>query len=79
MTDTGVGTDRRLEREVAAGTSIAASLLLLTVGALSLLEGVSAVGRDEIFVPGPDHVYGWDRTEWGRLHTSMSADRSLPC
>ncbi|UGT61914.1 DUF7144 family membrane protein [Nocardia asteroides] len=68
MTSTSVGTDHRLRQEVAAGTSIAASLLLLTVGALSLLEGVSAVGRDEIFVPGPDYVYGWDLTEWGWVH-----------
>ncbi|MFC8525862.1 hypothetical protein [Nocardia sp. NPDC057227] len=68
MTSTSVETDHRLRQEVAAGTSIAASLLLLTVGALSLLEGISAVGRDEIFVPGPDYVYGWDLTEWGWVH-----------
>ncbi|MFI2228526.1 DUF7144 family membrane protein [Nocardia testacea] len=53
---------------VAAGTSIAAAILLLTVGALSVLEGIAAVAEDELFVVGVNYTYEFDITTWGWIH-----------
>ncbi|MBB5916252.1 hypothetical protein BJY24_005164 [Nocardia transvalensis] len=53
---------------VAAGTSIGAAILLLTVGVLSLFQGISAVAKDELFVVGVDYVYKFDITTWGWIH-----------
>ncbi|MEV0360216.1 hypothetical protein AB0H71_29585 [Nocardia sp. NPDC050697] len=67
-TDTDIERDHSLRQGLAAGTSIGAAILLLTVGALSLLEGISAVLEDEIFVAGPEYVYAFDVTTWGWIH-----------
>ncbi|WP_227978990.1 DUF7144 family membrane protein [Nocardia spumae] len=53
---------------IAAGTSIAAAILLITVGVLSILEGISAVANDDLFVVGVDYVYKFDTTTWGWIH-----------
>ncbi|MFC8043905.1 hypothetical protein [Nocardia sp. NPDC057353] len=65
---TEIEKDHSLRQGLAAGTSIGASILLLTVGALSLLEGISAVAEDELFVVGPEYVYAFDVTTWGWIH-----------
>ncbi|MFF0456308.1 hypothetical protein [Nocardia africana] len=53
---------------IAAGTSIGAAILLVTVGVLSILEGISAVANDKLFVVGVDYVYQFDTTPWGWIH-----------
>ncbi|MBF6173834.1 DUF7144 family membrane protein [Nocardia blacklockiae] len=53
---------------LAAGTSIGAGILLVTVGVLSLFEGISAVVNDDLFVVGVDYVYKFDITTWGWIH-----------
>ncbi|NKY85476.1 DUF7144 family membrane protein [Nocardia veterana] len=53
---------------IAAGTSIGAAILLITVGVLSILEGISAVANDKLFVAGIDYVYEFDTTTWGWIH-----------
>src|SRR5689334_10738321 len=53
---------------IAAGTSIGAAILLVTVGVLSILEGISAVANDNLFVVGIDYVYQFDTTTWGWIH-----------
>ncbi|RDI49948.1 DUF7144 family membrane protein [Nocardia mexicana] len=53
---------------LAAGTSIGAAILLITVGILSLFEGISAVAKDELFVVGVEYVYKFDITTWGWIH-----------
>ena len=65
--------DGPLRQGFAAGVSIGASILLLTVGALSVLEGISAVARDELFVVGIDYVYEFDITTWGWIHIVLGA------
>ncbi|WP_328393102.1 DUF7144 family membrane protein [Nocardia sp. NBC_00416] len=62
-----------LRQGVAAGTSIAAAILLLTVGVLSVLEGIAAVAEDELFVVGVDYVYEFDVTTWGWIHIVLGA------
>ncbi len=53
---------------IAAGTSIGAAILLVTVGVLSILEGISAVANDKLFVAGVDYIYQFDTTTWGWIH-----------
>ncbi|MFJ1455422.1 hypothetical protein [Nocardia wallacei] len=56
---------------VAAGTSIGAATLLITVGLLSLFQGISAVVDDDLFVVGVDYVYKFDVTTWGWIHIAL--------
>ena len=67
------GGNTPLRQGVAAGTSIAAAILLLTVGVLSVLEGIAAVANDELFVVGVDYVYEFDITTWGWIHIVLGA------
>ncbi|WP_280419670.1 DUF7144 family membrane protein [Nocardia carnea] len=62
-----------LRQGFAAGAAIGASILLLTVGVLSVLEGIAAVARDELFVVGIDYVYEFDITTWGWIHIVLGA------
>src|SRR6476646_3291003 len=52
----------------ASGTSVVAAILLLVVGLVSLLQGISAVAEDEVFVVGIEYVYKFDLTTWGWIH-----------
>ncbi|MCX5043538.1 hypothetical protein OG921_10210 [Aldersonia sp. NBC_00410] len=52
----------------AGGTSLVAGVLLLVVGLVSVLQGISAVASDEIFVKGIDYIYKFDTTAWGWIH-----------
>ncbi|MGW1741930.1 DUF7144 family membrane protein [Nocardia sp. NPDC001965] len=71
MAGTSGHTPRR--QGVAAGTSIAAAILLLTVGVLSVLEGIAAVAEDELFVVGVNYTYEFDITTWGWIHIVLGA------
>nr|WP_051133207.1 hypothetical protein [Nocardia paucivorans] len=53
---------------MAFGGTIAAAALLLTVGVVNLLQGISAVVEDDIFVVGPQYTYNLDLTGWGWIH-----------
>jgi hypothetical protein len=59
---------RPVRQGVAAVTSIAAAVLLLSSGVLSILEGISAVAEDDLFVVGPDYAYKFNTTAWGWIH-----------
>ncbi|MFC8043238.1 hypothetical protein [Nocardia sp. NPDC057353] len=60
------GYDRNpVKQGVAAGTTIAAAMLLLTVSVLAVFHGISALAADEIFVAGPEYTYQLDVTTWG--------------
>ncbi|MFC9787657.1 hypothetical protein [Rhodococcus sp. NPDC127528] len=56
------------KQQVAAGTSIGAAILLVTVGVLQVLQGIAAVGNDEVFTVGVDYTYELDLTVWGWIH-----------
>lgn len=53
----------------AAGTTFAAAILLLTVSILTVLQGISAISKDELFVVGPEYIYKFDLTTWGWIVT----------
>lgn len=52
----------------AAGTTIAAAIILMTVGVLQIFQGISALADDNFFVVGPEYVYQFDLTAWGWIH-----------
>ncbi|WP_405182386.1 acetyltransferase [Nocardia sp. NBC_01377] len=56
------------QQSVAAGISITAAFMLLILGAVSILEGISALVDDEFYVAGIDYVYRFDTTTWGWIH-----------
>ncbi|MFC4602568.1 DUF7144 family membrane protein [Rhodococcus kronopolitis] len=56
------------KQKVAARTSIGAAVLFVTVGILQVLQGIAAVGGDELFVVGADYTYEFDLTVWGWTH-----------
>lgn len=53
---------------VAAGTSIAAAVILVTIGALEVFQGIHAIAKDEVFVVGIEYLYKFDLTSWGWIH-----------
>ncbi|MCC3331538.1 DUF7144 family membrane protein [Nocardia abscessus] len=62
-------TDQRsVGQAVAAGTSIGAAILLMAVGILSILEGISAIAKDEVLVATPGYTYQFNTTSWGWIH-----------
>ncbi|MFE6926208.1 hypothetical protein ACFVAV_34715 [Nocardia sp. NPDC057663] len=58
---------------IAAGTSIGAGILLAVVGVLQILEGISAVAKDDLIVVGPEYLYQFDLTSWGWWHIVFGA------
>ncbi|MEV0297462.1 hypothetical protein [Nocardia sp. NPDC050710] len=60
--------DSRVKQGVAMGTSLGAATLLITVGVLQFLQGISAVAKDQVIVVGIEYVYKFDVTAWGWIH-----------
>lgn len=60
--------DGSVKQGFAAGTSIAAAILLVTVGLLQIFQGISAVAKDNVLVFGPEYTYSFDVTTWGWIH-----------
>ncbi|QHE70913.1 DUF7144 family membrane protein [Rhodococcus sp. WAY2] len=52
----------------AAGTSMAAAVIMVTVGIIQFFQGIAAVAEDEVFVSGINYVYKFDLTTWGWIH-----------
>jgi hypothetical protein len=47
------------------------AVMLITVGALQILEGIAAVLQDHIFVAGPRYAYALNVQTWGWIHLVM--------
>ncbi|WP_189026994.1 DUF7144 family membrane protein [Nocardia rhizosphaerihabitans] len=58
---------------VAEGISIAAAFMLVTLAAVSILQGISAIVDDELYVAGIEYVYKFDTTTWGWIHVVLGA------
>jgi hypothetical protein len=67
MSDASRG-QHSVRQGIAAGTSIAAAILLFVVGVLSVLEGISGIAADRLLVVGADYVYKLDTRSWGWIH-----------
>lgn len=57
----------------AAGASIGAAIIMVTVGIIQFLQGIAAVAENEVFVVGVAYVYEFDLTTWGWIHIVLGA------
>lgn len=53
---------------VALGGAIAASIVLLTAGVLSIFQGIAAVAKDDLLVVGYNYTYEFSVATWGWIH-----------
>ncbi|MFW0786551.1 hypothetical protein AAFP35_18810 [Gordonia sp. CPCC 206044] len=60
--------DHPVQQGFAGVTTIAAAVLLLVGGIIGVLQGISAVADDKLFVVGAEYVYKLDLTTWGWIH-----------
>ena len=57
----------------AFGISIFAGVLLATLGAFEILQGLSAVLKDNVYVSGLNYVFEVNLTTWGWVHMLLGA------
>ena len=57
----------------AYGIAAFAGVLLAMMGLFQILQGLSAVLEDTVFVRSPDYVYSIDLTGWGWIHMLLGA------
>jgi hypothetical protein len=57
----------------AFGVSIFAGVLLATIGGFHLLQGISAVAKDDVYVKGVDYTWAIDLTTWGWITILLGA------
>ncbi|MDH6290591.1 hypothetical protein ACNJ7E_17560 [Rhodococcus sp. NM-2] len=57
-----------VKQGIAAGTSIGAAIIMVTVGIIHLFQGIAAVAENEVFVAGLNYIYKFDLTTWGWIH-----------
>lgn len=65
------------ERAWAEGIAIFAGAMLATLGVLQLLQGLSAVANDDLFVRTGSYVLDVDLTAWGWAHMLVGAVAAL--
>ena len=52
----------------AYGVTIFAGVMLVTLACFQILQGLSAVLKDDVFVVGVEYAYKIDLTGWGWIH-----------
>ncbi|MBT2267154.1 DUF7144 family membrane protein [Rhodococcus erythropolis] len=60
--------DSLVKQGVAKGSALGGAVLLVTVGVLEILQGISAISDDDVTVVGPEYTYQFDLTSWGWIH-----------
>lgn len=68
MTDTSPQENRPARQVVAGSATFAAAALILTSALLTILQGVSALGADDLLVVGEgdvEYIYEFNTTVWG--------------
>lgn len=68
MTDTAPQEHRPAKQVVAGSATFAAAALILTSALLTILQGISALGADDLVVVGQgdaDYIYEFNTTVWG--------------
>ena len=58
---------------LAASVSIFAGVMLVMTGAFQMLQGLSAILEDTIFVSGLEYTFEIDVTTWGWIHLVLGA------
>ena len=57
----------------AYGIAVFAGVLLATLGCFQILQGLSAVLKDDVYLKGIDYVYKIDLTTWGWVAMLLGA------
>ncbi|RZL75464.1 MAG: hypothetical protein EOP32_31400 [Rhodococcus sp. (in: high G+C Gram-positive bacteria)] len=60
--------DSSVKQGVAAGTSMGAAIVMVTVGIIQFFQGIAAVAENEVFVVGVQYTFKFDLTVWGWIH-----------
>jgi hypothetical protein len=68
MTTTPSGSPQDKTRARASMLTDFAGVMLLVLSAFQILEGITAVAEDDIFVRGISYVYNVDVSTWGWIH-----------
>jgi hypothetical protein len=58
---------------IAYSVALFAAAMLAVVGVVQVLEGISAVAKDSIYVAGVKYSYEIDVTTWGWIHIVIGA------
>ena len=53
---------------VVAGITGFAGVMLMTVAIFQILEGISAIANDKLYIRGLNYAYQFDVTTWGWIH-----------
>ncbi|MFC1403504.1 MULTISPECIES: hypothetical protein [Streptacidiphilus] len=61
----------RRRSPLAAGAAVFAAVLMLCNGTISILQGITGIAKDDLFVATPRYVYRFDLTTWGWLHLAL--------
>ncbi|MGB7239390.1 MAG: hypothetical protein WBD41_25845 [Rhodococcus sp. (in: high G+C Gram-positive bacteria)] len=62
------GTTGSGHQGLAFGGAIAASIILLTAGILSIFQGIAAIAKDDLLVVGYNYTYEFSVETWGWVH-----------
>ncbi|MFF5705437.1 hypothetical protein ACFY7H_23485 [Streptomyces sp. NPDC012794] len=57
----------------AGGGAAFAGVLMAVSGLFSVLEGIAALARDEVYLPVGDYTFRFDLTAWGWIHLVLGA------
>ncbi|MCJ0906329.1 hypothetical protein [Rhodococcus sp. ARC_M6] len=57
-----------VKQALAKTATLGGAVLLVTVGVLEFLQGISAIAKDDLIVAGPEYIYQLNLTAWGWIH-----------
>lgn len=55
-------------QQTVGGWTAFAAVLMIFGGAMTLLEGISAIAKDNVFVTSTNYVFSFNLTGWGWIH-----------
>lgn len=56
---------------LSSGVTGFAAIMLMAVGCFQILQGISAIANDKLFVAGQSYVFSFDTTAWGWFHVVL--------
>ena len=68
MAQDSIEEDYSPSQKVAGVGNFAAATVLWVAGVLTVFQGISVLSDDELIVPLPDYVFGFNATIWGWIH-----------
>ncbi|HEX5861920.1 MAG TPA: hypothetical protein VFY58_08765 [Nocardioides sp.] len=54
-----------------AGVAGFAAVMLIAVGCVQVLQGIAALGNDDILVAGAEYTFAFSTTTWGWVHLGL--------